>query len=149
MELLRELSVVSERMNNILQAIDPETHRVYSELRQLMTAKYAWYAAFAAIDPLVWIGRSLIFNRATPEHLDSNDAVAGWAALLPLGYFEGGEICIPHLGLVIKFPGGTLGLIRGTILKHYILAFFGGQRVSTAHFVHQSSLNEFGLRIGN
>lgn len=144
-KLLEELRVISLRINKILKQLDPDFHATLERLRLALCAQFPYYRLLAASDPLLLLGRSIIFNRATPEHLDLRDAIAGWAVLLAFGHFHGGELYVPHLGRVFSFPPGTLVLIRGALFSHRILPFFGGVRVSMAHFVHESVFRYFNM----
>lgn len=126
--------------------IDPTAHRAYTQARDQL-CKMACFESIAAVDYMLFHGRSIIFNRATPRHIDSNDVPEGWAVLLALGDFDGGELYLPNLGIAIPFPPGALIFIRGGILPHEILAFRGGQRISIAHFVHESVFRHVGVKI--
>ncbi|KAJ8579255.1 hypothetical protein M405DRAFT_754724 [Rhizopogon salebrosus TDB-379] len=99
-----------------------------------------------SIDELSWEGRSVQYNRQTPLHPDSTDPPSAWVALVALGKFKGGSLFIPRLNLVLYYEPGTIIFIRGHILPHEVLAFHDGQRVSIAHFTHESLWNEMKMK---
>ena len=134
-------------MNHILELLDSEAFKCYTTAHKRLCKRFRWLEALAAVDPTLFHGRSFIFNRATPRHLDAKDVPEGWAVLLSVGDYEGGELYLPHLGMIVPFLPGTAIFIRGGILPHEILAFSNGQRISVAHFVHDNVFNHVGVKI--
>jgi hypothetical protein len=55
--------------------------------------------ALKAIDPLLLEGREILFNRQSGIHTNSNDPHLGWAILVALGDFVGGDIYLKQLNL--------------------------------------------------
>jgi hypothetical protein len=91
-------------------------------------------------------GRAIMFNRQTPLHPDRLDPFTSWAIMIALGDFQnGGDLYVPRLKLRIRFLPGDMIAIRGRILPHEVEAWSGGQRVSIAHFTHQSLWDSFGM----
>ncbi|EJD32269.1 hypothetical protein AURDEDRAFT_44940, partial [Auricularia subglabra TFB-10046 SS5] len=79
-------------------------------------------------------GRSIIFNRETPEHSDRLDPKPAWTPVVTLGDYTSGTLHVA--GLEIDYLPGTIVFLRGGILKHSV-SFSGGQRVAIAHFTHR------------
>jgi hypothetical protein len=136
-----EIRLLSERMNTALSLIDPKAFEAHEELRRKLIDKYTYARGRAAIDAILFQGRSIIYNRQTPNHLDRRDPYIGWTPLVVFGRFTGGKIRIRRLGLRMSFLPGTCIWIRGRVLAHEIEVFEGGQRVSIAHFCHDSVWN--------
>ncbi|EJD35532.1 hypothetical protein AURDEDRAFT_42786, partial [Auricularia subglabra TFB-10046 SS5] len=79
-------------------------------------------------------GRSIIWNRATPEHEDQKDMKLAWTPLITVGEYTRGTLHV--CGMEIDYLPGSLVFLRGGILKHRV-SFDGGQRVAIAHFMHK------------
>lgn len=107
--------------------------------------KYPHARALAALDPLQMEGRAIMFNRKTPVHPDRQDPHRSWALLVTLGQCCGGKMYIPRLNLRLRYDPGDLVAVRGKPLPHGVEAWSGGQRISIAHFTHQSLWDEFDL----
>lgn len=135
------MSLISERLNEVLLNIDPVAYESHQQLAKALEAKYAHVRSRKTIDPLLFQGRSIIFNRQTPGHFDRREPPAGWTPILALGDFQGGYIRSKRLGLRMWFGGGACVWIRGGIHDHEIEPFTpapGSQRISIAHFCHAS-----------
>lgn len=144
-KLCRELAKTSTRINLLLSQVFPAFSQALKSLQEEL-GKGPDGAAFDALqrmDIIDFLARSVIFNRATAIHHDNKDVVAGCAALLSLGSYLGGQLYVPDLDRVFPFPPGTLVFIRGAVLPHMILPFYGGPRVSLTHFAHQSVFDYF------
>lgn len=145
--VVSEISLLSERVNETLRCLDPEAHTSHQELAQSLSKAYPHVRARAAIDPILFQGRSIIFNRQTPNHFDTKDPKLGWNPLTVAGAFTGGRLRIRRLGLRMWFGGGACAFVRGAILEHEIEEFDGGQRISIAHFCHDSLWKEMGITL--
>lgn len=139
-----ELGLLSHRINMLYDAIDPTQFNALVELMNLVKKEFSHVAALSKIDPLVMEGRAIMFNRMTPNHPDSLDPPRGWAFLAILGNFTEGKIYIRRLGLRMRYIPGDVVAIRGKILEHEVEAWVGGQRISIAHFTHQTLFEAFG-----
>jgi hypothetical protein len=136
------MSLVSERINETLLCIDPDAHASHKELAVKLSQAHPHIRARASIDPILFQGRSIIFNRQTPNHIDRKDPKLAWNPLTTAGTFVGGRLRIRRLGLRMWFGGGACAFVRGGILQHEIEEFEGGQRISIAHFCHNSLWKE-------
>ncbi|KAG2049939.1 hypothetical protein BDR06DRAFT_892765, partial [Suillus hirtellus] len=92
-------------------------------------------------------GRSIQYNCQTPLHPDSTDPPKAWVALVALGTFQKGHLWIPWLRLLLYYEPGSIVFLLGHILPHEVLAFQDGQRVSIAHFTHESIWTELGVHL--
>lgn len=55
----------------------------------------------------LWRSRAIVIDACTNVHRDLKDVCYGWCAIVPLGDFEGGDVCLPGLGYKITLPVGT------------------------------------------
>jgi hypothetical protein len=128
--------------------LDPASHESHLNLSVKLQEKYAHVKARAAIDPLLFQGRSIIYNRQTPSHIDRRDPILGWNPLTTAGRdFTGGWLRIRRLKVRMWFGGGACVFVRGRVLHHEIEPFDDGQRVVIAHFCHQSLWNDMGIML--
>jgi len=143
--LIDSVSLLNTRLNAVFSALDPVQYQAIQNLRSACALKYTHMKVLQSIDSLAWEGRSIQYNRQTPLHADSTDPPTAWVALVALGEFKGGSLFIPRLNLVLYYEPGTIIFLRGHILPHQVLPFYGGQRLSIAHFTHESLWNEMGV----
>lgn len=69
--------------------------------------------------------RALLVNLMTYEHKDTGDWHRGYAFLVPVGDFSGGDLVVRELGLQIEAPSGCLQMFRGRELRHSITKWSG------------------------
>lgn len=142
-----EIALLSKRINKVLEMLDPEAYQSHQVLAERIADRHPHARAPASIDPLLFQGRSVIFNRRTPLHVDRRDPKLGWNPLTTAGTYEGGRLIIGRLGLRMWFGGGACVFLRGAILPHEIESFDGAQRISVAHFCHSSLWREMGVTL--
>ncbi|EJD45385.1 hypothetical protein AURDEDRAFT_165601 [Auricularia subglabra TFB-10046 SS5] len=146
MGCIRDLAFVSSLIDDVLRKLDPAAYDVLREGRHKLRRHNPAYAAISSLDPTYLHGRSISFNRATPDHEDCRDPPEVLTPLLVVGKFKtGGELVIEKLGLRMSYLPGTLIFIRGAVLPHQVKVFSGGQRISIAHFVHKAVLAQVGI----
>ena len=90
--------------------------------------------------------RALLVNAMTNEHKDSSDWINGFAALVPVGNYEGGDMLFRQLGLQVKSKPGCVQLIRGHELKHSITKW-SGRRFCVVHSIHEAVKRWAGRRV--
>ncbi|KAI7773875.1 hypothetical protein LA080_009698 [Diaporthe eres] len=81
--------------------------------------------------------RALLVNLMTYEHQDTGDWHHGYAFLLPVGDFTGGDLVLRELGLQINAPAGCLQMFRGRELRHSITKWTG-RRFVCVNVTHES-----------
>ncbi|PUU80384.1 hypothetical protein B9Z19DRAFT_1063475 [Tuber borchii] len=59
----------------------------------------------------IWTSRGLVLDTMSDIHLDLRDVCKGFCAIIPFGPFEGGNICLPRLGISIPVGPGMLKII--------------------------------------
>lgn len=91
-------------------------------------------------------GRAIQFNRQTPLHPDRQDPRKSWASMITFGKFTtGGELCVPRLNLEMRYLPRDAVVLRGRLLPHEVKAWGPGQRLSIAHFTHESLWQSYGM----
>jgi hypothetical protein len=96
------------------------------------------------LDPLIYEGRELLWNRSSGLHTDSQDPPLGWAILAAFGDFTDGVIELPNLGLKIRYGPGDVVAIRGKVIPHEVPDTYKGQRISIPHFTHSTTWRAVG-----
>lgn len=129
-----------------MNEIDPQQFKALGILREKCKAQHPFVKALSVLDPLVMEGRAIQFNRQTPLHPDFHDPEKSWALMVTFGKFKtGGELCIPRLNLEMKYRPRDIVVIRGRILPHEVKPWGPGQRLSIAHFTHESLWRSYGM----
>jgi hypothetical protein len=146
-KLVDEISMLSARLNEALKQLDPDAYASHVELSNKIKKDYPHARARASIDPILFQGRSVIFNRQTPNHIDRKDPKLGWNPLTTAGNYTGGHMRIRRLKLRMWYGAGSCIFVRGAILPHEVEEFEGGQCISIAHFCHESLWKEVGVKL--
>ncbi|RYP93432.1 hypothetical protein DL770_000475 [Monosporascus sp. CRB-9-2] len=68
---------------------------------------------------------TLGINTFTERHCDKTDVKHGFAALLPLGNYTGGNLCFPQLGLKLEYKPGACAIFRVAELEHFVENWHG------------------------
>lgn len=138
LQLYKELSSLSRRVNEAVKVADPAFYEHLAQLRKTMDANEPVAKAFNSIDPLLFEGREIIFNRLSDFHRDSQDPQLSYVGLYAGGNFKGGLLELPDLKLKVRLEPGDFVLFRGRALLHRVGEWDGGQRISVPHFTHTS-----------
>ena len=75
-----------------------------------------------------FVGLYLLVNILTTIHRDVKDPPDGWVAMLVLGNFSRGNLCVPDLGLKLLYRAGDIVFMRSWALKHFITEYEGDGR---------------------
>lgn len=144
--LLHDLSYLSIAVNESYHQIDPQQFKSLEKLRHLAEMQHPYLRGMSTYDPLIAEGRAIMYNRQTPNHPDRNDPLKSWACMVTLGHFtQGGELYIERLNLVIRYLPGDMIWVRGRILPHEVWEWNDGQRISIAHFTHETLWRSYGM----
>lgn len=84
-----------------------------------------------------FVMRALLVNLMTYEHRDTGDWHHGYAFLLPVGDYSGGDLVLRELGLQIEAPPGCLQMFRGRELRHSITKWTG-RRFVCVNVTHEA-----------
>jgi hypothetical protein len=142
--VVQSLQPLSYRVNALLEHLDPSHYAEAQKVRDALRKHYPGFRALSDLDPLVYEGRELLFNRTSGEHTDRQDPPLAWAILAAFGDFAGGDVFIKSLGLRIRLEPGDCIAIRGRVVPHEVLGDYTGQRISIPHFTHSLTWNAVG-----
>lgn len=148
MKALSELRNVSQRLNYILELLDPAAASQYEKLQATATTDLEYLQAIKSLDPSYWQGRMILFNLQAPPHLDKRNPPAEWTPLHAAGSFvAGGSLFLHDLNLRLRYLPGDLIFIRGRLLEHSVEPWQGGQRISAVYFTHEDMWKYYKLRL--
>lgn len=115
------LGMASKMARFLIRPLDPayydECVRVFSSLPEnarVSTDDEDFISLFA-----------LGVNGYTQRHRDVKDIDGGLAGLFSIGDYEGGNLCVPDLGIKVPYRPGTCLIIRGGALDHLVQDFMG------------------------
>lgn len=115
--------------------LDPDLLQKYVRVADQVLKLEVPFQTRRSGDPFVM--RALLVNLMTYEHQDSGDWHYGYAFLLPVGDFTGGDLVLRELGLQIEAPPGCFQMLRGRELRHSITKWTG-RRFVCVNVTHES-----------
>ena len=142
-EVVRDLQILSHRMNACLEYGDPDHYAEAITIRNTTRKQRASYDALSHSDVLVYEGREILYNRQSGLHTDSQDPELSWALLSALGEHKGGHVFLPNLGLRVRLEPGDIIMLRGRVIPHEIEEWVG-QRITVPQFTHSSMWRAIG-----
>ncbi len=86
-----------------------------------------WGTAFNAI--------SVISNRITPEHRDTQSRKEWFDLLVAIGNYSAATLRLPGLGIELVYHSGTLVFFSGKLLQHAVDGWDGTDRVCLAYYM--------------
>ena len=145
-DAISSMDILSRGINKILESIDKPQYDALVALHEVACHHSGVMKMLSSIDPLLMEGRAIMYNRKTPPHADRQDPYRGWAVMITFGNFTtGGTLYIRRLRLRIRYLPGDVVVLRGRLLEHEVEEWGLGQRVSIAHFTHESLWRHFGM----
>lgn len=140
LETIINLTAALERIrctiSATLEAIDVDTYVVYREVVKQATGAYK--RILQACEEDVFLGE--VFNTGCIGlHRDWLDVKAKLCAMTCHGWFAGGHMCFPDLGIKIPYQPGRLILACTQALEHF-LALYVGVRFGMVHCSHEDRL---------
>jgi hypothetical protein len=138
-KMVQQLQPLSHRVNFVLKYLDPLHYDQACLVNDMLKRTYPGFKCMMDIDPLIYEGRELIFNRSSGIHTDSQDPPLSWAILAAFGAFTDGYVDVPKLGLRIRYGPGDVVAIRGRVIPHSVPNTYKGQRISIPHFTHSAT----------
>jgi hypothetical protein len=125
------LGACIEVLKFFFRLLDPELLEEYEKVaREIAKLEKIPFQTRRDIDP--FIIKALLINVMTNEHKDLSDWQYGFAALVPVGDFTGGDLLLRELGLRIEAPSGCIQFMRGRELAHSIAKWEGRRFVVVA-----------------
>ncbi|KAG8794681.1 hypothetical protein FRC12_022576 [Ceratobasidium sp. 428] len=135
---------VDDRIDYLIELLRPELAAALKQARELVLQ----HPGVLPLDP-VWctrfLGRAVIVNRQTGEHLDRMGVRRAWDVIVAGGDFHGGGFFFRDMKVRCPFRPGDMVAFDGTAQRHSIEGFTGTLRVSHVYYIHQSVLTELGI----
>ena len=78
---------------------------------------------------------------ATDPHTDKNDCLYAFCVIVVFGKFEGEELVLSEIGIVIEIKCGYIVFLRSTLLEHFNLHVLGN-RFSIVFYLRKTIFNE-------
>ncbi|KAI1076621.1 hypothetical protein F5B20DRAFT_593892 [Whalleya microplaca] len=101
-----------------------------------------------AVSPPNWATMFVLgINSFTERHKDKTDVKKGFAGLVLLGQYEGGDLCFPQMGLKLDYQPGGCVIFRGAELEHFVQDW-NGYRIFLLVTNHQPVRNWAYRRLG-
>src|SRR5437868_6765912 len=110
-DALKDFQFLSHQVNEAIRLLDPHFHSLLLQLKEKTEAK-PFSQAIAGVDTLLLNAREVLFNKVSDPHFDNNDPQLGWAVLVALGDFIGGDFSAPQLGITTRFRPGDMIMVR-------------------------------------
>lgn len=130
------LGACTEVSRFFFQILDPDLLQQYIRMAdEVSKLESVPFGTRRAGEPFVM--RALLVNLMTNEHKDTGDWRHGYAFLLPLGDFQGGELVLRELGLQVQSPPGCCQMFRGRELRHSITRWTG-RRFVCVNVTHEA-----------
>lgn len=130
------LGACTELVAFFFNILDPELLAEYRKVAQeVASIKVIPFETRRTDEPFVL--RAALVNLMTNEHKDRSDWRNGFAGLVPVGDFQGGDMILRELGLRIQSRPGCVQLLRGRELRHSITRWTG-RRFVVVNATHQA-----------
>lgn len=144
MDWLIDMEETSILLGAFLRVIHPELYQTSLEamlnlrgLPDIDLALAPWGTVFNAL--------SIIVNRQTPEHRDSQSRSQWYDLLTTFGTYREAFLQLPGLGLEVPYPSGTLVAFSGRMIRHAVPAC-EGDRVCLAYYMRDAVQERLGSR---
>ena len=109
-------------------AVDPYTWRKYRDVYVRMASEFRLVEECDPNRIQCFVGHYTLINMLTTPHWDTKDPPRGWVAMLVVGDFSEGELCIPELGIAFPYQSGDVVFLRSWMLMHFIKRYRGPER---------------------
>src|SRR6266498_3062252 len=83
-----------------------------------------------------------IIQGATDPYKNDNDCLYSFCVIVVFGNFEGGNLILSEIGVVIRIEGGYIIFLRSALLEHYNSYVTKGNRFSIVFYLRKTIFNE-------
>ncbi|QRV77079.1 2OG-Fe(II) oxygenase family protein [Ceratobasidium sp. AG-Ba] len=143
-QFLDSMHPVDLRVNYLVELLRPDFFRQLQQARQAAVT-HPGFAPFNKCWGTPFLGRAVLVNRQSGEHLDRQGVRRAWDVIVAGGKYTGGDFFFKDMNLRCPFLPGDLVAFDGTAQRHQIESFAGNLRLSHVYFVHRSVLEELGI----
>ncbi|RYP41504.1 hypothetical protein DL767_001009 [Monosporascus sp. MG133] len=137
------LGLSSEVVRLIFRSIAPKEYEDCMEVFKALPKEKRMSLSQPTFTTLCVLG----INSFTERHRDRTDVRYGFAGLVPLGDYTGGDLCFPQLALKLAYRPGGCVVFRGAELEHFVEDWHG-YRIFVACTNHQPVKNYAYRRLG-
>ncbi|KAL0478227.1 hypothetical protein AKO1_001372, partial [Acrasis kona] len=128
------LKVFRQVTSAYFENIDNSMWKTYRDVAGRCTEAYGRLMKSSLDDAFLGLA---INNGRVKNHRDWNDIQGGLSVLASYGCFEGGELCLPQIGVKFLYKPGEVIFISSQAVEHFI-APYTGFRIGTVHCSHNS-----------
>jgi len=138
-QLLKDLTLLSSRINEVLRVVDEPYHQKLSELRDIIHQSQPVLASISGTNGLLFEACKIVINDKTqlPGHSDKNKV--GFIGFTALGSFKGGMLYIPTLHLKARLSPGDFIFIQSEVLQYEMLSWSGDLHIVIGDFSQKST----------
>lgn len=144
---LEEISIGENYLNVLLSLIHPDMHKTGATLLKYLR-KEADTADIASLWNSVFSGISVMSNRKTPAHKDSNGRDTWYDLLTSFGTPERSVLEFKDIGVRLKYGPGSVVAACGQLLSHSVGDWGEGDRVCYAHFMRERVRQRYNVAAG-
>jgi hypothetical protein len=125
---------VADTISIMFAAVDPYTWRRYRDVYVRMASEFRLVKECDPNRIQCFVGHYTLINMLTTPHWDTKDPPRVWeVAMLVVGDFSEGELCIPELGVAIQYQRGDVVFLRLWMLMHFIKRYRGPERYAVLY----------------
>jgi len=99
---------LAERVSVVFAAVDPPMWHRYCEVYTLARSHFRLLRECDPAKTHCFVGHYLLINILTTPHWDLKKPPRGWVAMVVVGDYNGGELCLPELGVALPYRNGEI-----------------------------------------
>lgn len=102
---LRSIYPLTQLTAKFFQILLPDFYKKYKDVYDVLPLTYLteeekrWFG--------IWTSRGTVLSTFTDVHVDLKDVPLGFCAIIPLGKFTDGHVCLPSLGIKLTLQPGN------------------------------------------
>jgi len=120
-QFLHTIKPLTTLLEGVFNVTSPDNYEIYRQVYSKLPKNDANKGLKDCLG--IWTSRSIVLNTTTDIHLDLKDVCKGFCAVVPLGNFNGGNFCLPRLGISIPVAPGIFPHPFSTYLIVHYLTF--------------------------
>lgn len=93
-------------LESVFNVTNPNAYEIYDKVYEALPKNTADKGIKDCLG--TWTSRSLVLNTMSNIQLDLKHVCKGFCAIVPFGPFQGGNFCLPRLGISIPVAPGML-----------------------------------------
>ena len=130
MEYLEYIRPLTQLTEAIFEGVLPEVFNKYKLVYNHVRSEDSILGEAVKSSFGIWTSRGAVLCAQTDVHVDRLDVPLGYCAIIPLGRFTGGHICLPTLGIKIELqPGKSYPATEVITVKTLSICYFRRPRM--------------------